>query len=174
MRIRFLANLGSRALYLTGSNENTCYVPCRQRSAAGRSHPSQRRVQQVAKEYLFAPAARLQDWHEKKARKFKKPIKSRKKYQGWGSGFGQKPDPGLCTSKEGRFLKVLKPNILDNFKSLLFCFHTLGVRRTIDVLDSENQPGIESVQIRTGSGSGALWLTVDIWHQKYENKKEGV
>ena len=48
-------------------------------------------------------------------------------------------------------------NILDNIKSLLFCFHTFGVRRTIDVLDSENQPG--SGKIRTGSG--ALGLTGD-------------
>ena len=54
-------------------------------------------------------------------------------------------------------------NILDNIKSLLFCFHTFGVRRTIYVLDSENQPG-----------SGALGLTGDVWHQKYKNKKEGV
>ena len=70
------------------------------------------------------------------------------------------PDPGLSTSNEGRFLKVFKANILDNFKSLLFCFHTFGVRRTIDVLDSENQPGSGSVQIRTGSG--ALGLTGDV------------
>ena len=66
----------------------------------------------------------------------------------------KKPDPGLCTTKEGRFLKVFKANILDNFKSLLFCLHTFGVRRNIDVLDSENQPG--SVQIRTGSGDQGL------------------
>ena len=82
----------------------------------------------------------------------------------------KKPDPGLCTSNEGRFLKVYWMNILDNIKSLLFCFHTFGVRRTIDVLDSENQPG--SGKIRTGSG--ALGLTGDVWHQKYKNKKEGV
>ena len=25
------------------------------------------------------------------------------------------PDPGLCTSNEGRFLKIFKANILDNF-----------------------------------------------------------
>ena len=31
-------------------------------------------------------------------------------------------------------------NVLDNFKSLLFCFHTFGVRRTIDVLDSITSP----------------------------------
>ena len=45
------------------------------------------------------------------------------------------PDPGLCTSKEGRFLKAYNTNISDNFKTHLFCFHTFGVRRTIDVLD---------------------------------------
>ena len=45
--------------------------------------------------------------------------------QGWGSGFGQKPDPGLCTSNEGRFLKVYWMNMLDNFERLLFCFYTL-------------------------------------------------
>ena len=72
----------------------------------------------------------------------------------------KKTDPGLCTSNEGRFLflKVLNSNILDNFESHLFCFHTFGVRHTIDVLDSENQPG--SVKIRTGFG--ALGLTGDV------------
>ena len=42
-------------------------------------------------------------------------------------------------------------NILDNFKSFLFWFRTFGVRRTIDVLDSENQ-----------SGSEVLGLTGDV------------
>ena len=46
------------------------------------------------------------------------------------------------------------------------------VRRSIDVLDSENQPG--SGKIRTGSESGTLGLSGDVWHQKYENKKEGI
>ena len=63
-------------------------------------------------------------------------------------------------------------NILDNIKSLLFCCHTFGVRRTIYVLDSENQPGSGSGKIQTGSG--ALGLTGDVLHQKYNNKKEGV
>ena len=61
--------------------------------------------------------------------------------------FFQEEDPVLA-QKTGsgalylkRFLKVYFMNILDNFKSILFCFHTFGVRRTIDVLDSENQPG---------------------------------
>ena len=62
-------------------------------------------------------------------------------------------------------------NILDNFKSLLFCFHTFGVRRTIDVLDPEKQPG--SGKIWTGSGSRALGLAEDVRHHKYENKTEG-
>ena len=75
----------------------------------------------------------------------------------------KKPDPGHCTSNEGRFFKVYETNILDNFKALLFCLHNVGVRRTINVLDSENQPG-----------SGALGLTEDVYHQKYENKKEGL
>ena len=80
-----------------------------------------------------------------------------------------KPDQGLCPSNEGSFLKGFQANILENFKSHLFCFHTFGVRRTIYVLDSENQPG--SFKIRTGSG--AEGLTKDSLHQMYENKKEG-
>ena len=32
-------------------------------------------------------------------------------------------------------------NILYKLESLLFCFHTFGVRRSIFVLDQENQPG---------------------------------
>ena len=72
----------------------------------------------------------------------------------------KKPDPGLSTSNEERFFKVFFANSLDNFESLLFCFHTFGVRRTIDVLDSENQPGSGSVQIRTRPG--ALRLTEDV------------
>ena len=70
----------------------------------------------------------------------------------------KKPDVGLCTSNEGRFLKCYFTNILDNNKSLLFCFHTFGVRRTIDVLDLENQPGSGKIQ----TGSGALGLTGDV------------
>ena len=51
-------------------------------------------------------------------------------------------------------------NILDNFKSILFCFHTFGVRRSIDVLDSEKQPG-------SGAYRGRLI-------QKYLNKKKAL
>ena len=82
------------------------------------------------------------------------------------SGFDKKKkDPGLCTLNEilKRFLKNYQMNNLDKFKSRPFCFHTFGVRRSIDVLDSENQPG---------SGSRAQGFTVDVWHQKYENKKD--
>ena len=52
----------------------------------------------------------------------------------------EKPDPGFCTSNEGRSLKVYGMNILDNIKSLLFCVHTFGARRSVDVLDPETSP----------------------------------
>ena len=77
----------------------------------------------------------------------------------------KKPDPGLCTSNEERFLKFYWMNILYNFKRYLFYFHTFGVRRSIDVLDSENQPWL-------GSRTRALGLTEDVWRQKYNSKKE--
>ena len=41
-----------------------------------------------------------------------------------------------------------------------FFSHTFGVRRSIDVLDTENQPG--SGKIWTGSGSRALGLAEDV------------
>ena len=31
-------------------------------------------------------------------------------------------------------------NVLDNFKRLLFNFHTFGVRRSIDILDKKTSP----------------------------------
>ena len=75
----------------------------------------------------------------------------------WISGeypvFGQISVQGIVPLTKGRFLKLEWINILDIFKSFLFCFNTFGARRYIDVLD----PG----------------LTEDVWHQKYENKKEG-
>ena len=40
-------------------------------------------------------------------------------------------DPGLCTPKDKRSLKYYKMKILDNFTSVLFCFHTFGVRRSL-------------------------------------------
>ena len=51
--------------------------------------------------------------------------------QGWGSGFGKISDPGLCTPNDRRYLKYYWMKILDNFASLLFCFHTFGVRRSL-------------------------------------------
>ena len=51
-------------------------------------------------------------------------------------------------------------------------FFIFCVRRSIDVLDPENQPGSGLGFIWTGSGSRALGLTEDVRHQKYENKKE--
>ena len=59
-------------------------------------------------------------------------------------------------------------NISDYFKGFFFILLVSDVR-TIDVLDSENQPG--SGKIRTGSGD--LALTGDVRHQKHEIKKEG-
>ena len=47
----------------------------------------------------------------------------------------------------------------------MFC-----VRRSIDALDSENQPG--HGKIRTGFR--ALELTEDVWYKKYGNEKEGL
>ena len=49
--------------------------------------------------------------------------------RGLEPGFGKKkPDPGLCTSNEGRCLKFYCISIsIDNFKSIIFCFHTFGV-----------------------------------------------
>ena len=64
---------------------------------------------------------------------------------------GQEPDPWLCLD-EGRFLEFYRINNIDNLKSPLFCFHT-----TIDILDTENQPG---------SGK-TLGLT-----EEYEHRKE--
>ena len=63
------------------------------------------------------------------------------------------PDPGLCTSNEWRFLEVYKTNILDNSKSLFFCFHTFGVSHTIDVLDSES-PDPDPVKFGTDPDPG--------------------
>ena len=43
----------------------------------------------------------------------------------------QKPDPGLCTSNEGRFSKVYCIYILDNLYSFVLCFKNVGVRRPL-------------------------------------------
>ena len=43
-------------------------------------------------------------------------------------------------------------NNLDIFKGLLFCLHTFGVRRSIDVLDSETLP--DPLNFGTGSDPG--------------------
>ena len=51
--------------------------------------------------------------------------------------------------------------------SFLFAYF-FGARLSIDILDTENQPG--SGKIRTEFGG--LGLTEDVWHQKYENKIE--
>ena len=63
-------------------------------------------------------------------------------------------------------------NFLGNLQVFFFVFFIFCVRRSIDVINPENQP--RSGFIRTGYGSRALGLTEDVWHQKYENKKEGL
>ena len=73
-----------------------------------------------------------------------------------------------------RYSKYNWISFLDNLQVLFFVFLIFCVRRSIDALDPENQPGSGSVKIRTGSGSRALRLTENVWHQKYENKKEGL
>ena len=72
-----------------------------------------------------------------------------------------------------RYSKYHWMNFLGNLLDFFFVFFILCVRRSIDVLDPNNQPGSGSGFIRTGSGSRALWHTEDVWHQEYENKKEG-
>ena len=62
--------------------------------------------------------------------------------QGWRSGFWPKTGYTALYLKRREIFKVYWINVLDNFNSLLFCFNTFGVRRTIDILDSENQPGL--------------------------------
>ena len=52
-----------------------------------------------------------------------------------------------------------------HLKSLHFCFYTFDARRSFGVLHPENQTG-------SRSGSRALGLTEDVWHQKYKNKKD--
>ena len=69
--------------------------------------------------------------------------------------------------KQRYILIIYWKYIFDNFKSLLVCFNTFGVRHPIFVLDSENQPGSGKIRIRIWG----LGLTGDAWHQKYENKK---
>ena len=86
--------------------------------------------------------------------------------QGWGSGFR------VLTCEW--YSKYYFISSLGNLQVLFFVSLIFWVRRSIDALDPENQPGSGSVKILTGSGSGALRLTENVWHQKYENKKEGL
>ena len=44
---------------------------------------------------------------------------------------------GFVPQTEGDLKNFYQINILDNFKSFLFCFHIFVVRRSIDVLDLE-------------------------------------
>ena len=89
--------------------------------------------------------------------------------QEWGSGFGLENGYGALYLKRREifkseyFRKYLKPS---------FLFSYFWSQTYLPVLYSDNQPGSGSGKIRTGSG--ALCLTGDVWHQKYKNKKEGV
>ena len=81
-----------------------------------------------------------------------------------GSSFGKKkPGSGALYLKRRWIFKSLFLIIL---KAFFFVSILLVSRRTIGVLDSENQPG--SGKIR--NGSWALGLTGDVLHQKYEKR----
>ena len=55
----------------------------------------------------------------------------------WNPGFWLKTGYGVLYLERREILKRLSNEIIDRFKSLLFAFHTFGVRRSIDVLDPE-------------------------------------
>ena len=46
------------------------------------------------------------------------------------------------TRSGARYLERILKKYVDNFKGLLFYFHTSGVRPSVDVLHPENQPWI--------------------------------
>jgi len=77
---------------------------------------------------------------------------------------------GSVPRTKGDFKKFYWVNIWDYFTTPFLFFKLMVSRHSIEVLDSENQPG----PCKILTGSGALGLTVEVWHQKYENDKEGV
>ena len=67
-------------------------------------------------------------------------------------------DPGHKVLKCERYSKYHRMYFKDIFASLLFCVHSSGVRRLVDNLDPENQPGKD----RIGSGDlGGIKRTSD-------------
>ena len=82
----------------------------------------------------------------------------------------KKTGSGLCTSNIQRILKFYEMNVLDNFISILFCFHTFVVRRSIDVLDSANQPGSDSFNADPDPGLQGLQRTSDIISMKTKRR----
>ena len=58
------------------------------------------------------------------------------------------------------------------FQSFIFGIFIVGVRRPIDDLEPENQPGSGFIRTGSGSGSRALELKYDVCHQKYGNKRK--
>ena len=59
---------------------------------------------------------------------------------------------------EEKFSNYFRVNILDNYKSLLFCFYTFGFRCCQVSLKTSPDPD--------------PGLTEDVWHQKYDTKKK--
>jgi len=84
-----------------------------------------------------------------------------------GSSFGKKTGSGALYLKRRWIFKSL---ILIILKAFFFVSILLVSRRTIGVLDSENQPG--SGKIR--NGSGALGLTWDVHTKSMKTKKKAL
>ena len=89
--------------------------------------------------------------------------------QGWGSVFRIR---GSRSWPVKDIQNIIIISFLNNLQVLFYLFIIFCVRRSIDALDPENQPGSGSDKIWNGSGSRALRLTENVGHQKYENKKE--
>ena len=82
--------------------------------------------------------------------------------EGFGSGFWPKADTRLCTPNKGRFFKILRMNILDNFKSLLFCFPYFWCQKlSVFPIAPDSDPGW-----CPGSRTSIKRLTTEVWKQK--------
>ena len=74
---------------------------------------------------------------------------------------------GSVPQTKGDFKKSIECIFLIILKAFFFVFILLVSDVLYMSLDTENHTG-------STTGSGALGLTGDVWHQKYKNKKEGV
>ena len=81
--------------------------------------------------------------------------------QGWGSGFDQKPDPGLWHFKRRKIFKSLLNENFRLFFKAFFLFSYIWCQKS-PVSPRAPVPGWFS-ESRT-------WY---VWHQKYKNKKDG-